>query len=55
MCLCAVIMAAMRFCASVFKDYAVKPNVAFIATTAESALTFGDKRTGSCGCCGVGW
>ena len=25
---------------SVFKDYAVKPNVAFIATTAESALTF---------------
>ena len=39
MCLCAVIMAAMRFCA-------VKPNVAFIATTAESALTFATSGLG---------
>lgn len=31
---------------SVFKDYAVKPNVAFIATTAESALTFATSGLG---------
>lgn len=31
---------------NVFKDYAVKPNVAFIATTAESALTFATSGLG---------
>ena len=31
---------------SVFKTYAVKPNVAFIATTAESALTFATSGLG---------
>ena len=31
---------------SAFKDYAVKPNVAFIATTAESALTFATSGLG---------
>lgn len=31
---------------NVFKDYAVKPSVAFIATTAESALTFATSGLG---------
>ena len=31
---------------SVFKDYAVKPIVSFIATTAESALTFATSGLG---------
>ena len=31
---------------SAFKAYAVKPNVAFIATTAESALTFATSGLG---------